>query len=388
MKKRLMALGLASVMAMGMLAGCGSSSSAPAATTAAPAATEAAKTEAAKEEKKEEAPASEAAATEAAASDVVWPDGTIDVLIPGAAGSNTDLSARIMLDYLTAKYPNAKFNPIDEKTGNGTLAMEMCRTAKPDGHTIMFTGSGSNIMYHQGKYEYNVMDPDQFTIVAPAAGGNGQGSILLTQPDKPYNNYQEFVDYCKAHPGEVTFATNTGTTQEMKVKLFVMKHDLDVKFVILSGNDLVTALLAGNVDVGLQSENKAAQYIENGDLKGLFNNTHMEDGMSEVTKDIETYYDLGLLDIAFRAPMYVIAPGKMDPALAQKICDVMNEVEQDQASEERWAQMNSWYYAKSLDQIRAEVQSTDEDCAKVIAGELTQSQFGIETKAAEESKAN
>ena len=310
--------------------------------------------------------------------DYDWPSGNIKVYIPGAAGSNTDLSARYLLDFLGAKYPNAKFEIINEKTGDGTMAMELTRNEKPDGSCIMFTGSGSNIMYHQGKYQYNVMDPTQFTIVAPAAGGNGQGSIFLTQPNAPYNNYKEFVQYCNDHPGEVKFATNTGTTQEMKVKLFLLKHDLmdKVKLVIASGNELVTGLLNGSINVGLQSENKAAQYIEAGQLKGLFNNTHMEEGMTESTKNIDTYYDLGLLDIAFRAPMYIIAPGNMDEALAQKICSVINEVEKDDATQQKWAKMNSWFYAKSLEQIRSEVKSTDEDCKAVVEGKITKSQFG------------
>lgn len=316
------------------------------------------------------APASTAGSAAASKPEVEWPVGTIDVYIPSSPGGNSDLSARIMLDYLAKNYPDANFNPINENTGNGTMAMELTRTGKNDGSCIFFTGSGSNIMYYQGKYQYSVMDPEQFTIISRCAGGAGQGSILLTQPDKPYNNLQEFMDYCKAHPGEVKVATNTGTTQEIKVKLLFMKYDVDVKYVILSGNDLVTALLAGNVDVGLQSDNKAEQYIAAGDLKGLVNNTHMEDGMGEHTKDIDTYYDLDMLDIAFRAPMYLVGPGNMDPALVERINEVFNGVVNDKDCMDRWAAMNSTYEPRTVEEIQAEVASMDADVEKVLGGEM------------------
>lgn len=337
------------------LAGCGGGNSAGAAKTAG---TQAAQTAGSKAEKTE--------APEAKTADgVEWPKGTVDIVVPGAAGSNTDLSVRILIEFLEKQYPKAKFNIINETTGSGTLAMEKTRTAKNDGSTIIFTGSGSNIMYHQGKYQYDVMDPNNFTIISPAAGGAGQGSILLTQPDKPYNNLSEFVDYCKAHPGEVTVGTSTGTTQEIKIKLLMEYYGLDVKYVAASGNDMITALLAGNLDVALQSENKANGYVENGDLKGLVNNS-LNDGSEFAALDgIDTYKDLGLEEISFRAPMYVLGPGGMDEALVEKINEVICSVEGDGESQERWAKMASTFIARDVATIRSEVESLDADVRKI-----------------------
>ena len=305
MKRRTIAILLASALAASTLAGCGT------------------KTEAKSQNGSQAQTAAAASETKEAkaesASDVEWPKGTVDIIIPGAAGSNTDLSVRILIEFLEKQYPKAKFNIVNENTGSGTLAMEKTRTAKNDGSAICFTGSGSNIMFHQGKYQYDVMDSNNFTIISPAAGGAGQGSILLTQPDKPYNNLEEFVEYCKSHPGEVNVGTSTGTTQEIKIKLLMEHYDLDVKYVASSGNDTVTALLAGNLDVALQSENKANGYVENGDLKGLVNNSLNDGSEFAALNDIDTYKDLGLEEIAFRAPMYVIGPGNMDEALVAKI---------------------------------------------------------------------
>ncbi|MBS6644162.1 MAG: hypothetical protein KH366_11345 [Clostridiaceae bacterium] len=361
MKKRGAALILAAAMAASSLAACGGSSG----SSGAPAESKAAETTAtsAAEAKKEEA--SQDTVAQASTSDIEWPKGTIDIIIPGAAGSNTDLSVRILIEFLEKQYPKAKFSLINEATGSGTLAMEKTRTAKNDGTTLLFTGSGSNIMYHQGKYQYDVMDPNNFTIVSPAAGGAGQGSILLTQPDKPYNNLEEFVEYCKAHPGEVNVGTSTGTTQEIKIKLLMEYYDLDVKYVAASGNDMITALLAGNLDVALQSENKANGYVENGDLKGLVNNS-LNDGSEFAALDgIDTYKDLGLEEIAFRAPMYVVGPGNMDEALVQKINEVICSVEPDTESQERWGKMASSFIARDVAAIREEVVSLDADVAQI-----------------------
>ena len=336
MKKRGTALILAAVMAASSLTACGGSASAQA---------ETAGTSAAKAKNEE---VSQDTSAQAAASDVEWPKGTIDVIIPGAAGNNSDLSARILVEFLEKEYPKVKFSIVNETTGSGTLAMEKTRTAKNDGTTIFFTGSGSNIMYHQGKYQYDVMDPNNFTIIAPAPGATGQGSVLLTQPDKPYNNLEEFVEYCKAHPGEVNVGTSTGTTQEIKIKLLMEHYGLDVKYVAASGNDMITALLAGNLDVALQTENNANGYVENGDLKGLVNNSIYDESAYAALNEIDTYKDLGLEDIAFDAPMYIIGPGNMDEALVQKINEVICSVEADTESQERWAKMSSTFIARDV----------------------------------------
>lgn len=370
MKKRSLVLA-AALMAAVTLAGCGGSSAKE--TTAAEAKTEAAaetKAEEKAEDTKADAGESKAEAGAIDTSNVDWPTGTIDIIVPGSAGGNSDLSARVMVEAWEKKYPKAKFNVVDENTGSGTLAMEKTRTAKNDGSTIIFTGSGSNIMYHQKKYQYSILDPDQFTIIAPAAGGNGMGSILLTQPDKPYSTLDEFVEYCKAHPGEVSVGTSTGTTQEIKVKLLMEHYGLDVKYVVVSGNDTVTSLLAGNLDVGLQNSNQASGYIENGDLKGLVNNTWMK--KEDVAKDfpaladVDTYDTLGLLDIAFTAPMYIAGPGKMDPALVQKINEEVCAIADDPESVERWASMKSVLNPCSVEEIQKRVEDMDADVAKVL----------------------
>lgn len=368
MKKRSLVVA-AALMAAVALSGCGGSSAKE--TTAAATTEAAAETKAdAPAESKAEGEESKAETGAIDTSGVEWPKGTIDVIVPGAAGGNSDLSARVMVEAWEKKFPDAKFNVVDENTGNGTLAMEKTRTAKNDGSTIIFTGSGSNIMYYQGKYQYSIMDPDQFTIIAPSAGGNGMGSILLTQPDKPYSNLEEFVEYCKAHPGEVTVGTSTGTTQEIKVKLLMEHYGLDVKYVVVSGNDTVTALLAGNLDVGLQNSNQASGYIENGDLKGLVNNTWMS--KEDVAKDfpaladVDTYETLDLLDIAFTAPMYIAGPGKMDPALVQKINEEVCAVADDPESVERWASMKSVLNPCSVEEIQQMVADMDKDVAQVL----------------------
>ncbi len=367
MKKRNLVVAVA-LMAAVALAGCGGSSAkeTTAEVTGAEAGTKndsPTATKAEGEESKEEAGTIDTSGVE-------WPKGTIDVIIPGSAGGNSDLSARVMIEAWEKKFPDAKFNVIDENTGGGTLAMEKTRTGKNDGSTIIFTGSGSNIMYHQGKYQYSILDPDQFTIIAPAAGGNGMGSILLTQPDKPYSNLEEFVEYCKAHPGEVTVGTSTGTTQEIKVKLLMEHYGLDVKYVVVSGNDTVTALLAGNLDAGLQNSNQASGYIENGDLKGLVNNTWMskEDAAKEFPSlaDVDTYETLDLLDIAFTAPMYIAGPGKMDSAVVQKINEEVCAVANDSESVERWAAMKSVLKPCSVEEIQKQVADMDEDVARVL----------------------
>ena len=94
--------------------------------------------------------------------------------------------------------------------------------------------------------------------------------------------------------------------------------------------------------------------------------------MEEVAKDfpaladVDTYETLGLDEIAFTAPMYIAGPGKMDPALVQKINEEVNAIADDQESVERWASMKSVLNPCSVEEIQQKVADMDKDIAKVL----------------------
>ena len=145
MKKKILATVLAGTMVLSMSA-CGGSK--PAETTAAPAATEAAKEAAAPAE------------TEAAS----WaPSTTVSIVVPAAAGGNTDLSARVFAQY-AKELTGVDFIVVNANGAAGSVAANQVLQSAPDGHTFLYGHNLVNVANIAGVTDYNYT---AFKLVRP-----------------------------------------------------------------------------------------------------------------------------------------------------------------------------------------------------------------------------
>lgn len=294
--------------------------------------------------------------------EVEWPTGDVTVYIPNPAGSNLDLSCRIMLDYLT-KTTGKTFIPTNEATGMGTLALQKLVAAKPDGLTLMFTGSGSNIQYHSGQTDIDVMDPSKVTIIAPMGGMKiDSDSVLCTTPDKPFKTWDEFVAYVDANPGKINYGTSSGTTVEIKGKLLAEEFGIadKVKMVYASSTEIPVGLLGGSIDVAVVAGRTAVQYLQGGQFVALAHFIDDYKGNDAVLKDIPDLTDLGAAHLYSTFPMYTIGPANMDPALVKKINDAFNDVVKDAEAVDRWDKMMSEYLPRDVKTIQTEIKEMDD----------------------------
>ncbi len=296
-----------------------------------------------------------------------WPAKDVTVYIPNPPGAPIDLSTRIMLEYLTEK-TGGTFIPVNENTGVGTLALKKLSGAKPDGYTLMFTGSGANIQYHTGQNDINPMNPDQVTIISSTPGLKVDfDSVLLTTPDHPYKTWEEFVDYVKAHPGDVNYGTSTGSTVEVKARMILKQFDLEdkVKLVYSGNSEIPIGMLGGSIDAAVLSGLSAMQYLQDGSFIALMHTIDEYNGSNPLFVDLPTYTDLGCPELYSAFPMYLVGPGNMDPELVNKINSMLTDAASIDKYVERWDKMHSIYIPKSPEEIREMVARMDKNIEKV-----------------------
>ncbi len=297
-----------------------------------------------------------------------WPTKDVNVYIPNPPGSPLDLSVRIMLEYLSEK-TGGTFIPLNETTGVGTLALQKLSAAKPDGSTIMFTGSGSNIQYHTGQNTINPLDESKVTIISSSAGLKIDfDSVLVTVPESPYQTWEEFLAYVRANPGKVNYGTSTGSTVEVKAKLILDQFDLTdkVKLVYAPSTEIPIGMLGGSIDVAMVSGFSGLQYLEEGSFIPMMHTIDEYNGNNPVFLGVPTYTDLGCPELYSAFPMYVIGPGNMDPLLVMKINSTMAGAADDPDYVARWDKMHSIYVPKSPETIRAEVMVMDKNIERVF----------------------
>ena len=182
--KKLIALLLAALLVVALV-GCGSSK------TEAPAATEAPKTET----PKTETPKTEEPKTEEPKAEVQWPTGDVTILVPADVGAPLDLATRVMKDYLQEK---TGYNIIvkNDGTGGGAKLGEELYNAPTDGSVLMYAGGGQVPPYYNGSWAHNLSNPDDYTIISSMVGlAVPSGAVVVTQPDAPYDTWQDLVQY-------------------------------------------------------------------------------------------------------------------------------------------------------------------------------------------------
>ena len=137
------------------------------------------------------------AAGTAAADDIGFPKKeTITLAVPGKAGGGSDLAIRYYSEGLNRIYglKTTVTNYDSNTVGHQTVA-----NAKPDGTTLMVATSALNIQYITGNAQVNPMT--DLTLIA-CLEDNGF-STLAVPKNAPYDDFNGFVEYAKAHPNEL-----------------------------------------------------------------------------------------------------------------------------------------------------------------------------------------
>jgi tripartite-type tricarboxylate transporter receptor subunit TctC len=174
-----------------------------------------------------------------------YPTRPVRMIVGLAAGGPTDAVARLIAQYLSEHMGN-QF-AVENRTGaGGTLATETVVNASPDGYTLLFAGPTVTISASLYKKLANVLDElIPVGIVARAP------NIMVVTPSLPVKTVQEFVDYAKANPGKISFASSgVGASPHLSGEYFKFLTKIDMVHVPYRGSAAAYPdLLSGKVDV-------------------------------------------------------------------------------------------------------------------------------------------
>jgi tripartite-type tricarboxylate transporter receptor subunit TctC len=157
-----------------------------------------------------------AAALAGAQESAKFPDHPVKVWVSVPAGGGVDTVTRIV----AAKMGPLLGQPlvVDNKSGaGGSVAADYVYHLDPDGYTLL-ASQPSPITTNPFLYKSLNYDPAQLT---PIAIMSHVPNVLLVRPDFPGKTVQELIDYAKAHPGTLNYASQgVGTTSHLTAELF------------------------------------------------------------------------------------------------------------------------------------------------------------------------
>lgn len=180
-----------------------------------------------------------------------WPSRPIKLIVPYAAGGPADVVAREMSQRLGAE---VKQQVLVENQGGGfgLPALNAVARAEPDGHTLYMPALGNVVL--QPLLSKNG-GADLLARIRPVGMVSTAAHVLVVSAKLPVRNVKELIDYARAHPGQVSFASaGTGGTAHLGMEMFKALSKTDVLHIPYKGSSgAVNDLASGQVSAMFSS---------------------------------------------------------------------------------------------------------------------------------------
>jgi tripartite-type tricarboxylate transporter receptor subunit TctC len=195
-----------------------------------------------------------------------YPDRPVRFINGFAAGGPVDTVARIMAQALSDRL-GQQFVVENRPGSGGNIATGVAINATPDGYTVLF--SGANNAISASLYKHLAFDFIRDTV--PVAMFTQVPNMMVVSKAMPVKTVQEFIDYCNANPGKISFSSSgNGTTVHMAGELFKAMTKCDMVHVPYRGSALaIPDLISNKVQVMFDNLPTALEQVRGDNLRGL-----------------------------------------------------------------------------------------------------------------------
>lgn len=189
---------------------------------------------------------------------------TARLIVPWKAGGATDVIYRIIANTVNENGGKPELQVVNISGQGGNKGAKEAREAKNDGCTLFAMHQSAMSSYFTGRVDFSVeaFEPVALMTRTPAF----LGAAVKT----PWNNLQELIADAKKRPGQILAGGTLGSTSQFYFLEIEDKTGVEFKHVPYEGDsDRMTALLAGNIDLGSTNLAAAGKNIEAGTMKVL-----------------------------------------------------------------------------------------------------------------------
>lgn len=205
----------------------------------------------------------------AAAAQADFPNKPVKIVVPFAPGGASDAIARPLAQAMSTilKQPVV----VENKPGAaGNIALELVARSPADGYTMLLGNISTNAM-NQTSYAQTLKIVPTKDLTAVGLVGTTP-SVLVASNAFPPKNAAEFISYARANPGKINYWL-PGVASGPHFDMVQLEKHLNIKMtaVPFSGGagPGMTALVGGQVDIGLINLGGALAQVKGGKLRAL-----------------------------------------------------------------------------------------------------------------------
>jgi tripartite-type tricarboxylate transporter receptor subunit TctC len=249
-----------------------------------------------------------------------YPDKPVKMIVPWAAGGDTDAILRVVANAME-KHLGQAVVVVNISGASGTVGAREAKNAPPDGYTIYSVHDYIHTTYYTGVSDVSYKDFE------PVCLATSTPAVLAAYGKAPWNSLQEMLQDAKRRPGELTVGATLGSTSHFFPAMIEQAAGVKFKYVSYEGTaPRMTAMLGGHILLG-ETNLTQLDKVRAGQMKLLAIATAERN--AEVP-DVPTLKELGF-DILYAVNRGLMAPRGTPEAVLVKLEDACAKASKDPA---------------------------------------------------------
>ena len=239
-----------------------------------------------------------------------WPERSITLIVPFAAGGASDVSSRIMAEVMSKRLGQSIIIENAAGAGGATGSLRG-KNAKPDGYTIGFAHMGTHAaaVATNPRLPYDPRTDFDYLgihLVTP--------HLMIVRKDFPAETLQEFVAYAKEKGKDLKMAHNgVGSLSHLTCLFFFQLAGVEPTYVTYRGfGQTINDILSGSVDGTCELIASAREHVIGGSVKG-FGVAARE--RTPLLPDVPTSKEGGMPDFVIESWLGLYAPKGVPPEI-------------------------------------------------------------------------
>jgi tripartite-type tricarboxylate transporter receptor subunit TctC len=300
-----------------------------------------------------------ALALSGAAQAQAYPSKTIKIVVPFAVGGIADTFARVIAQKLSDTWGQPVV--VENKTGaGGNIGADLVAKAPPDGYTFVMGNIGTHAV---NPFLMKSMPFDPLKDFVPIAHVLEAEGLLVVHPSLPVKSVPELINYLKANPGKLSYASGgMGTTSHLAGELFKSMAKVDMVHVPYKGNSpAITDVLGGNAHMIFATMPTVIQHARAGKLRPIA----VIGGARTPAIDVPT---LGETVRGFEVSNWIglFAPAGTPPEIVQRVNAEVQKIMQSPDVQKRLETEGAKFIPTTPESFAAFQRAEAEKCGKAI----------------------
>jgi tripartite-type tricarboxylate transporter receptor subunit TctC len=283
-----------------------------------------------------------------------YPSQNIRIIVPFPAGGTADTLPRIIAEKLRQKWNQPVI--IENRSGaGGNIGAEAVASSSPDGYTLLASPPGP-LAINANLYKKLSFRP---TDLMPVAMLGTAPNVLDVRPDFPATTVKELIDYARANPEKVSFASQgNGSTSHLTAILFEKLTGTRMVHIPYRGTAPALQDIMGNtVDLFFDNLGSSMSLHLGGKLRilGVCGTERVS-----ALADVPTVREAGVPDFASVTWFALVAPKGTPDAIITKLNSAVTDILKEPDIQAQFAKlgvqptpMNIPATAKFIDEERA-----------------------------------